>query len=551
MRRYILYLFMLFLLFSPSNALAVENTEVFKQNISSATWRQNTIIEPKQGRIKIYTPEYEIGNGSIYNYVYYGYWDNNDWVVHDGKKELFRALNDNVQIHSTNPQYFSYWKQINGTEMLIMQSIEDNIVQLPENAKYAEAIQNYNNDHSNFTGEIFFQYWLGDGYKNGYGAVINEKNEEVLPFADYYKFLVPSNILGNDFFIMSGYDNYSHLFHKGEKILEAEVIRPINKDKYDLWHISNNNYDYLINIQTGWISEKFDSIEVLGNDIIIAHNGKLFKDLKNSSVFRILDDDLKDITPNDDFNVLTKISMPEIPGVKYKFFSNTNSEQNIKVLTLLDNYEWDKVETLYVPYPEESIQFATSFFYPKYSLYRFAFIFSNRTGILTFFYNNTSQKIINRTAGLDEQNDLLHFIVKSLDSKKNYSRISIMLIYDKDGNPLVEKQTIEDGFTDKIHDYTKVFYKDKNNWYIFDLANKTNYLLDGIIDLQTVNGADVAIYKTTHEQGIFIFENNQMLKLPQNLNIVSLVSSNTQNKTVVCKIIENDQEKIITLKWSL
>lgn len=70
-------------------------------NGKKVEWKKEYIVNPVHGQVKVYS----LPVGYVVREMY-GFWEDNEWVIHDGQKEVARSIDEFVNFYS--PKYLSY-----------------------------------------------------------------------------------------------------------------------------------------------------------------------------------------------------------------------------------------------------------------------------------------------------------------------------------------------------------------------------------------------------------------------------------------------------------
>lgn len=565
MKKYLGVLLVTFFLLGTINAYASDVAIDSKGKI--VQWQRQDVINPTVGEMKTYSPIYKDDR------FYYGYWDSGQWVVHDGEKELFRAKDDDVRVFSAIPQYFSYWVNSGNGKKMIVQDAAGNKVPIPDNTAYIGVVQKYNDKLDGFIGEPYFHYWLNDkpGYQKGSGTVITADGTALFP-RDYYSFMIPNWILGEGFFIIEDRENKELLFKDGALLKKADKISNVHKDKYDLWFIEDGENNSFINLETGWTYSAEDTIIFRNNlEVFLVNSvkaeikgGSNYGDLK---MFRLAQESFTDITPIEEKIIFAAyIDVKGHDTIAQKFLVFTEDNNYGKIFSLLKDGSWDEnIEQTTIELPEEkNVNFygAWNMKENSYSFYGkavdpqphtidFNYVSENKTALPT---SALKSKVLDKKVASEQEGmvgvDRYSFIYQEYDSDAKRSKIlSLVVLNEKNKDVLFEKKSLQDGFIDKRESPNKFFYKEKDKWSFYDRKEETVYVLPGIKSLLAVEKADLALYKTDMEKGLFLFASKEKIALPEGLDIIALVSGKAEEQTVTLKIKEQGKEKIVKFSW--
>lgn len=565
MKKYLAMLLVAFFILGSASIHA--NAVNIDGDSKSVTWATEDVIKPTSGEVKTYKPIYKEDK------FYYGYWDNNEWVVHDGQKELFRAVDEKAWVFSSVPQYFSYWIKTDNGKKIVLQDVLGNKVPIPDNTAYVNVVQKYTDNIDSFTGEQYFQYWLDDkpGYKDGSGTVIKKDGNALFPIG-YYSSLINYDILGEGWFSIRNREDKELLFKEGELIKTVDSINKVYKNRYDLWHIVDNNTDSFINLDTGWsILTKDQVLFRYDTKILLVNDGKYRSELGfnygDLKIFNLGKDSFVDITPVKEKIVFAAyIFVKDHDTILQKFLVFLEGDKYGKVIAFLKDGTWDKnIEQTTIELPQEkeisigvfwdveqnSYRFLGTAMDPQVHVVRFSYILNNKTATensTVGFKDIDNKDFINKTGGVATGEYYSYY--QEYNFNENSSRIlSIVILSEKDKSILLEKDDLQDGFVDSGKNSIKFFYQEKNQWSFYDRKEEQEYVLTGMENLFTVDAADLAVYRTEKEQGLFLFYNKEKIVLPKGIDIISLVSGSAKEQTVTLKIKENSIEKIVRFSW--
>ena len=531
-------------------------------NSKTVIWQQTPLLIPDDGKIKIDKPIY------IGEKFYYSGWSKGQWLVTDGNRVILSALDDKVRISTSNPQYFCYWTKAGNGKKLVLHDAEGKMIPLPGNAAYTDVVQRRNDTGDGFTGEVYFQYWIDDepGYRNGKGTLIETDGKVLLPL-DNYKFTSYYGILGDGWFnIRKGDKNV--LFKDRQVKLTADRITQAFKGNYDLWRIENRGLNSFINLKTGkQTSQPVKLLYQANLEVLLSNCVKVDMPVGTNhgelKFFQLKDVELIDITPSKNKVIFASyIKVPKNEIIAQKFLVFEEGEQYGKIYTFLKNGKWDKdVEQTTLTLPEEKqiylyCQWDTLKNY--YPFFGYAYDPTSHSVSFPYFSQNknsaTGKVIKMRAAGKifdEEVVEALRKFNKKLYADKKYWRLEELIALDeKDHSVILQKSGLEDGFVDSMETVEQYFYKENDEWFVYEQKEKQAYHLAGIKNLSTVKNTGLALYEADNETGVFLLASKEKLILPKGLDIISMIYGSANDRYVNLHLRENANEKIIKFSWS-